>query len=75
MKVTLTDYSEDEPDITGTAELVDGKVQFSDIHTRQLCVELAMDADGPVSLEEAERFLRALPISVTGSMLRAELHE
>ncbi len=75
MKVTLTDYTTDTPEIVGSAELIDGKIQFSDIHTRQLCVDLALDDDGEVSTDEPERFLRALPGSISGSALRAELHE
>ena len=75
MKVTLYSHTGDAPVPAGSAwiDAESGEVRFSDLTTKELCNELALDADGPVTVAEPERFLRSLPRSISGSALRAVL--
>lgn len=73
MKVQLTSHAGPKPEPAGTAWLEDGEVHFSDPVTRDFCIQVAFDQHGPVPVEEAERFLRSLPLSISGGLFRAEL--
>lgn len=75
MKVELISHSGDSSELVGTLHIEDGDVRFPDLATKELCIATAFDERGPVPVKEAERFLRSLPASLTGSMIRARLIE
>ena len=73
MRVDLNEFSGDYPTRVGSAWLEGDVVMFSDEETASLCKQVAMDHLGPVTVAEPLRFLRSLPMSISGSMLRAQI--
>lgn len=75
MKVELISHSGESPRLVGEVRLVGGSLQFSNLATKELCIQVAMDGQGAVPPSEPERFLRALPVCLSGGALRARLVE
>lgn len=73
MIVQLLSFTGDQPETVGRAWLEGDRVHFSDVFTKELCIDVAADDAGPVPVEDAARFLRSLPRCLTGSALRAEI--
>lgn len=75
MHVLILEFTSSAPETTGRVWIDGGAVRFSDLATAELCKQVAEDSRGPVTTAEPERFLRSLPMSLSGSMLRAQLVE
>lgn len=77
MEVIITSHSTDPPKIVATVTIENGEIKAepADFFDRLSLLGpwLPQDSGGFVPFNQPERFLRALPRSLTGSHLRARL--
>lgn len=76
MKAILNAINDEgNPYRIATITIDQGKLVFDPPHMEGFISPSVMDASGPVPTTEPERYIKALPITFSGSMIRAEIIE